>query len=67
MLAVAVTLVAYTHAEAPIGEWARGWFGLERNPHDRFGYLVQGFVPAIPVRNSSSVPRRCAAVAGSSR
>lgn len=40
----------YTYAEVPAGDWARDWFGLERNPYDRFGHLLQGFVPAILVR-----------------
>lgn len=40
----------YTYAEVPAGDWVRDWFGLERNPYDRFGHLVQGFVPAILVR-----------------
>ncbi|MET7457797.1 DUF2238 domain-containing protein [Streptomyces sp. NPDC005574] len=40
----------YTYAEVPAGEWMRDWFGLERNPYDRFGHLMQGFVPAILVR-----------------
>ncbi|MFE1440264.1 DUF2238 domain-containing protein [Streptomyces sp. NPDC058739] len=40
----------YTYAEVPVGDWARDTFGLERNPYDRFGHLVQGFVPAILVR-----------------
>lgn len=40
----------YTYAEVPAGDWVRGWFDLERNPYDRLGHLVQGFVPAILVR-----------------
>ncbi|WP_017241974.1 DUF2238 domain-containing protein [Streptomyces sp. SS] len=40
----------YTYAEVPAGDWVRDWFGLERNPYDRFGHLMQGFVPAILVR-----------------
>jgi putative membrane protein len=40
----------YTYAEVPLGDWVRDTFGLERNPYDRFGHLVQGFVPAILVR-----------------
>lgn len=40
----------YTYAEVPAGNWARDWFGLERNPYDRLGHLMQGFVPAILVR-----------------
>ncbi|MFF7361144.1 DUF2238 domain-containing protein [Streptomyces sp. NPDC008125] len=40
----------YTYAEVPAGDWVRDWFGLERNPYDRLGHLMQGFVPAILVR-----------------
>ncbi|MFJ8134232.1 DUF2238 domain-containing protein [Streptomyces hydrogenans] len=40
----------YTYAEVPAGDWVRDWLGLERNPYDRFGHLVQGFVPAVLVR-----------------
>ncbi|MFH8452819.1 DUF2238 domain-containing protein [Streptomyces fungicidicus] len=40
----------YTYAEVPAGDWVRDWFGLDRNPYDRFGHLMQGFVPAILVR-----------------
>ncbi|MEU2900673.1 DUF2238 domain-containing protein [Streptomyces sp. NPDC006967] len=40
----------YTYADVPAGDWVREWFGLERNPYDRFGHLMQGFVPAILVR-----------------
>ncbi|MGW1879480.1 DUF2238 domain-containing protein [Streptomyces sp. NPDC001975] len=40
----------YTYAEVPVGDWVRDSFGLDRNPYDRFGHLMQGFVPAILVR-----------------
>ncbi|MBX9398229.1 DUF2238 domain-containing protein [Streptomyces sp. TRM72054] len=40
----------YTYAQVPLGDWARDTFGLDRNPYDRFGHLMQGFVPAILVR-----------------
>ncbi|MET9442689.1 DUF2238 domain-containing protein [Streptomyces sp. NPDC006610] len=40
----------YTYAEVPAGDWVRDRFALERNPYDRFGHLMQGFVPAILVR-----------------
>ncbi|BCM72447.1 MULTISPECIES: DUF2238 domain-containing protein [Streptomyces] len=40
----------YTYAEVPVGDWVRDTFGLERNPYDRFGHLMQGFVPAVLVR-----------------
>jgi putative membrane protein len=40
----------YTYAHAPLGEWARDAFGLQRNPYDRLGHFMQGFAPAIAVR-----------------
>lgn len=40
----------YTYAETPIGLWARDSFDLARNHYDRFGHFMQGFVPAILVR-----------------
>jgi putative membrane protein len=40
----------YTYAEVPIGFRVRDLFDLQRNPYDRFAHVVQGFVPAIVVR-----------------
>jgi putative membrane protein len=40
----------YTYAQVPLGEWVKDGLGLSRNPYDRFGHLMQGFVPAILVR-----------------
>ncbi|MFF4963846.1 DUF2238 domain-containing protein [Streptomyces sp. NPDC001037] len=40
----------YTYARVPVGDWIRDGFGLSRNPYDRFGHLMQGFVPAVLVR-----------------
>ena len=40
----------YTYAEVPLGEWAKSAFGFARNHYDRFGHLMQGFVPAILAR-----------------
>ncbi|MEU2225977.1 DUF2238 domain-containing protein [Streptomyces sp. NPDC018347] len=40
----------YTYAQVPVGDWVRDGLGLERNPYDRFGHLMQGFVPAVLVR-----------------
>lgn len=40
----------YTYARVPLGEWAKEWFGWERNNYDKLGHLVQGFIPAILVR-----------------
>jgi len=40
----------YTYAEVPFGYWVRDLLGLARNHYDRLGHFVQGFVPAILVR-----------------
>jgi putative membrane protein len=40
----------YTYAEAPPGFWVRDFLGLTRNHFDRFGHLLQGFVPALVTR-----------------
>jgi putative membrane protein len=41
---------AYTYAETPLGYWLRDSFHLTRNPWDRVGHFMQGFVPAILAR-----------------
>ena len=46
---------AYTYAQTPLGFWMRDAFtalGMEvtRNPWDRVGHFMQGFVPAILAR-----------------
>ena len=41
---------AYTYARVPLGYWMEDWFGLQRNPYDRIGHLMQGFVPALVAR-----------------
>lgn len=53
MVAHALVLIyggAYTYAETPLGFWLRDTLGFERNPWDRVGHLMQGFVPAILAR-----------------
>jgi putative membrane protein len=40
----------WTYARVPLGEWAREWFGWQRNHYDRLGHFAQGFVPAIVAR-----------------
>jgi putative membrane protein len=40
----------YTYARVPVGFWAQDLFDLGRNHYDRFGHVVQGFVPAILAR-----------------
>ena len=40
----------YTYAKVPLGEWAKDWFGWQRNHYDRVGHFMQGFAPAILAR-----------------
>jgi putative membrane protein len=40
----------YTYAATPLGEWLQEVFQTRRNNYDRFAHVVQGFVPAILVR-----------------
>lgn len=40
----------YTYAEVPIGFWVKDLLHWERNPYDRLGHLMQGFVPALVAR-----------------
>jgi putative membrane protein len=41
---------AYTYARVPLGFRIQEWLGLERNPYDRIGHLMQGFMPALLAR-----------------
>jgi putative membrane protein len=53
LAAHALTLLAgahWTYERVPAGDWAREALGLSRNHYDRFGHLMQGFVPAILAR-----------------
>ncbi|MDO9205225.1 DUF2238 domain-containing protein [Methylotenera sp.] len=40
----------YTYAEVPLFDWLQDVLDLSRNYYDRVGHFVQGFVPAIIVR-----------------
>lgn len=40
----------YTYAEVPLGYWMQDWFGFQRNHYDRIGHFVQGFIPALILR-----------------
>jgi putative membrane protein len=40
----------YTYARVPAGAWVQDVFGLYRNPYDKLGHFVQGFVPVLIVR-----------------
>jgi putative membrane protein len=41
---------AYTYARVPPGHWVQEAFGLSRNPYDKLGHFMQGFVPAMIAR-----------------
>lgn len=41
---------AYTYARVPLGAWVQHAFDLARNPYDKLGHFMQGFVPAIVAR-----------------
>lgn len=41
---------AYTYARVPAGFWVQDAFGLSRNPYDKLGHFLQGFVPALVAR-----------------
>ena len=40
----------YTYARVPAGFWVQQAFDLSRNPYDKLGHLMQGFVPALIAR-----------------
>lgn len=41
---------AYTYARVPVGGWVQQAFDLARNPYDKLGHFMQGFVPAMVAR-----------------
>lgn len=41
---------AYTYARVPVGFWLQDLLGTARNPYDKIGHLMQGFVPAMVAR-----------------
>jgi putative membrane protein len=40
----------YTYARVPAGFWVEQAFHLSRNPYDKLGHFMQGFVPALAAR-----------------
>ena len=40
----------YTYARVPLGAWVQQAFDLSRNPYDKLGHFMQGFVPAMLAR-----------------
>lgn len=47
---VVLTGAAYSFQRVPLGFWLEDVFDLSRNPYDRLGHFLQGFVPAMVVR-----------------
>lgn len=41
---------AWTYARVPLGFWIQDFFALDRNPYDKIGHFMQGFVPAMAAR-----------------
>lgn len=41
---------AYTYARVPLGFQLQDWRQLSRNPYDKIGHFMQGFVPAVAAR-----------------
>jgi putative membrane protein len=41
---------AYSYARVPQGFWVQDLFQLSRNPYDKLGHFMQGFVPALVAR-----------------
>ena len=41
---------AYTYARVPAGFWVQDLLGLGRNPYDKLGHFMQGFVPVLAAR-----------------
>lgn len=41
---------AYSYARVPLGFWLQELFELSRNPYDKIGHFLQGFVPALAAR-----------------
>lgn len=41
---------AYSYARVPLGFEIQHLFDLQRNPYDKIGHFVQGFVPALAAR-----------------
>ncbi len=41
---------AWTYARVPLGFWLQDLLGATRNPYDKIGHFMQGFVPALAAR-----------------
>ena len=47
---VLITGGYYTYARVPLGFWIQDMFSLSRNPYDKIGHFMQGFVPFLLMR-----------------
>ena len=47
---VLITGGAYSYARVPLGFWIQDMFSLSRNPYDKIGHFMQGFVPFLLMR-----------------
>lgn len=41
---------AWTYARVPLGFWLQELLAVDRNPYDKIGHFMQGFVPALAAR-----------------
>ena len=41
---------AYTYARVPLGFWMQDVLAMDRNPYDKIGHFMQGFVPFFVAR-----------------
>jgi putative membrane protein len=41
---------AYSYARVPLGEWIQSLLDMDRNPYDKLGHFMQGFVPCLLAR-----------------
>jgi putative membrane protein len=49
-MAILATGGVYTYARVPLGVWIERALDLSRNPYDKIGHFVQGFVPSLIAR-----------------
>ncbi|TWI56550.1 putative membrane protein [Pseudomonas duriflava] len=40
----------YSYARVPLGGWIQEFLDMERNPYDKLGHFMQGFVPCLLAR-----------------
>ena len=40
----------YSYARVPVGFYLQDWLGVDRNPYDRIGHVLQGLVVSLSAR-----------------